>query len=229
MRKVHKERLMGALGIVLIILAMLLFIGWEKYGREALTYDSVIVFKEDVQKGTIVTKKHLGKMMIEKTSMIENAVQDPELIIGKRTNNFIPKAAQLCEEYFATPELVTGDGKNIFNVPMDWIYAFPQTLRRGDRVHFYAVYTEKTDETYSTENLEEPESIITAGSNNKPIVSVSVAYVKDSSNKEVVDTKANRIDASAVISDIEVVISEADYQILKNYAELGMQFVIMYE
>ncbi|MGN0711690.1 MAG: hypothetical protein ACI4LO_08005 [Anaerovoracaceae bacterium] len=228
MRKVHKERLIGACGIVLIILSMLLFISWEKYGREALTYDSVIVFKQDVQKGTIVTKKQLGIMRIEKNSMIEGAIQDPELIIGKRTNSFIPRAAQLCAEYFTNPELVTGEGKNVFSIPMDWIYAFPQTLRRGDRVHFYTVYGELLEESYYEIEYEQLENLISSGSD-KPIVSVNVAYVKDSGNREVVDVTADRMDASAVITDIEVVISESDYQELKNAAESGMQFVIMYE
>lgn len=228
MRKVHKERLIGACGIVLIILSMLLFICWEKYGREALTYDSVIVFKQDVQKGTIVTKKQLGIMRIEKNSMIEGAIQDPELIIGKRTNSFIPRAAQLCAEYFTNPELVTGEGKNVFSIPMDWIYAFPQTLRRGDRVHFYTVYGDLLEESYYEIEYEQLEKLISGGSD-KPIVSVNVAYVKDSGNREVVDVTADRMDASAVITDIEVVISESDYQKLKNAAESGMQFVIMYE
>lgn len=228
MRKIHKERLIGACGIVLIILSMLLFISWEKYGREALTYDSVIVFKQDVQKGTIVTKKQLGIMRIEKNSMIEEAIQDPELIVGKRTNGFIPRAAQLCAEYFTDPELVTGEGKNVFSIPMDWIYAFPQTLRRGDRVHFYTVYGELLEESYYEIEYEQLENLISSGSD-KPIVSVNVAYVKDSGNREVVDVTADRMDASAVITDIEVVISESDYQKLKNAAESGMQFVIMYE
>ncbi|MFV0518358.1 MAG: SAF domain-containing protein [Aminipila sp.] len=224
MRKVHKERLIGATGILLIILATTIFFGWENFGREAFTYEAVIVFKDDIQKGTIIDKSQLAQLNVEKSSLIKNAITDPDKIIGKRSNTFIPRGGQLCKEFFSDPELVTGDGNNILSIPMEWIYSYPQTLRRGDLVHFYAI------EKSLTENSEYGDVAvgIEVGSES-PLISAKIAYVKDSSNREVIDVTANRMDGSAAVSGIEIVISEDKYKELKSAVEMGQIFIVMYE
>lgn len=222
MRKVHKERLIGALGIVLILFSVLLFLGWEKFGREAFTYDSVIVFNQDIQKGTIIDQTMVTVKRIEKNSIIKNPIKDLGEIKGKRSNTFIPAGLQLSKEFFSDPELVTGDGSNILSVPMDWIYAYPQTIRRGDEVHFYGI------DKALAENGYDEGYMLTEGSE-KPLISAKIAYVKDSANREVIDVTPDRMDGSAAVNSIEIVISEEKYQILKTSAEAGQIFVIMYE
>lgn len=222
MRKLHKERLIGTLGVVLILLTVFLFCAWESFGREALTYDSVIVCRQDVQKGTIVEKNMLSAMKIEKGTLIKGVIKNTDLIIGKRSNTFIPKGLQLCQEFFSEPGLVTGDGNNILSVPMDWIYSYPQTLRRGDLVYFYGIDKAMTEN--EIDRMEE----LTVGNDN-PLVSAKIAYVKDSSNREVIDVTPDRMDGSAVVSGIEIVISEEKYKVLKSEVEAGQLFVIMYE
>jgi len=222
MRKVHKERLIGASGIVLILFTVLFFFGWESIGREAFTYDSVIVFKQDVQKGTIIDKNMLGVIKIEKSSLIKGVIQKPDLILGKRSNTFIPRGLQLCQEFFSDSELVTGEGNNILSIPMEWIYSYPQTIRRGDLVYFYGI-----DKAMRENNADGMESI--AAGSDKPLISAKIAYVKDSSNREVIDVTPDRMDGSAAVSNIEIVISEEKYEILKSTVEAGQIFVMMYE
>ncbi len=222
MRKVHKERLIGVLGIVLILFTVLLFFAWESFGRVTFTYDSAVVLRQDLQKGTIVKKKMLGIIKVEKGTLIENVIQNPDLIIGKRSNTFIPKGLQLCEEFFSDPELVTGDGNNILSVPMEWIYSYPQTIRRGDLVHFYGM------DKAMLENSMDGIDYIAHGSD-KPLISAKIAYVKDSSNREVIDVTPDRMDGSAAVSGIEIVISEEKYKTLKTAAESGQIFIVMYE
>lgn len=227
MRKIHKERLKGIAGIILILLAIGILFSWESFGREALTYDSVIVFKDDIQKGTIIQKDMLGIMKLQKDTLIDGTIQNPDLIIGKRSNTFIPRALQLCNEFFSDPELVTGDGNNILSVPMDWIYSFPQTLRRGDLVHFYLLDKKLIGEDEENKEVFSEERIKL--SNEKPLISAKIAYVKDSSNREVIDVTPDRLDGSAEVAQIEVVISEDKYKLLKTAASNGQIFVIMYE
>lgn len=227
MRKLHKERLKGIVGIMLILLSIVILFSWESFGREALTYDSVIVFKEDIQKGTIIQKNMLGIMKLQKDTLIKGTIQNPDLIIGKRSNTFIPRGLQLCNEFFSDPELVTGDGNNILSIPMDWIYSYPQTIRRGDLVHFYVLDKELIGE--NDENYEVFSEESTKFANERPLISAKIAYVKDSSNREVIDVTPDRLDGSAAVSQIEIVISEDKYKLLKTAASNGQIFVIMYE
>lgn len=167
----------------------------------------------------------LCAVKFENGSLIKEAIRNPELIIGKRSNTFIPKKLQLCQEFFSDPELVTGGGKNILSVPMEWIYSFPQTIRRGDLVYFYGI-----NKAMLEDNIESIAQIDIANiGTDKPLIAAKIAYVKDSSNREVVDITPDRMVGSALVSGIEVVISEEKYQILKSAVEAGQLFIIMYE
>ncbi|WP_206457890.1 hypothetical protein [Anaerovorax sp. IOR16] len=231
MRKAQKERLRGFVGILLIFFAVAGFIGWENYGREAMTYQPVIVFKEEVQKGTIVEKQMLGLMMMEKAKLIDQPIIDPDKIIGQRTNTYIPGHLQLCSEFFSDPELVTGDGNYVFSMPMDWVYAYPQTLRRGDSVSFYSIDKELAQQVEDMASLNDMDTIegIDTKSFGNQLMTAKIAYVKDSSNREVIDVTPDRIDGSAAVSQIELVISEEKYQKLKTAAEKNQVFILMYE
>lgn len=228
MRKIQKERLRGFVGILLILLTIVGFVGWENYGREALTYQPVIVLQEEVQKGTIIEKNMLGLMMVEKETLIRRPVINPDQIIGQRSNTYIPGHLQLCSEFFSDPELVTGDGNYVFSVPMDWVYAYPQTLRRGDLVCFYGIDKELAQESEDIEGTEGMEGIAPKHKENQ-LITAKIAYVKDSGNREVIDVTPDRIDGSAAVSQIELVISEEKYQKLKTAAENNQVFVLMYE
>jgi len=195
------------------------FFFWENYGRVAFTYDSVIVFKEPVQKGVIVEKQMLGRRSVDKGTLIEGSIKDPDLITGKRTNTYMPRGLQLGEEFFSDPELVTGDGSYIWSIPMDWIYSYPQSLRRGDLIYFYAIDKTLAEEGFTTSD---------AG-DNTPLLSARIAYVKDSNNREVIDVTPDRMDGSATVTQIEIVISEEKYIELKNSAGNGKIFMLMYE
>lgn len=219
MRKIHKERLKGAIGILCILFAIVLFIGWETYGREAFTYKTVLVMNQDVKKGTIIDKSMLGLMKEDSTRVIPNGVTDPNKIIGKKTTAYIPRGLQLCGKWFSDPGLATGNGSYIFNLPMDWTFSYPQTIRRGDTLYFYAI-----DKSLVKDGIQLSELDL-----GTPILSAKAAYVKDSANREVVDVKSERIDGSAAISEIELVITDKKYEILKQNVEAGKVFILMYE
>lgn len=228
-------KLKGILGFALIIIAIASMFLWEAIGRETLLYKQVIVMAQDVGPHQTVKKDMLGIMKVPRDTMIEDAVSDPERIIGKETISYIPMGLQLSPKFFQKPKLTIGNGKYILAVPSEWLYSFPQTIRRGDEIYFYP-FAEDKESVYYDENGKASSVPTSAGIKStevKPsssaLIKTNVAYVKDSSNCEVVDIKANRMDGSSSVSKIEVVITDEQYQKLKNAYEEGFQFVIMYE
>ena len=230
-----RARLKGILGFALIILAVASIFLWESIGRETLLYKQVLVMAQDVAPHQIVKSDMLGIMKVPRDTMIKDAVLDPNEILGKETASFIPMGLQLSPKLFQDPEMSAGRGKYILAVPSEWIYSYPQTIRRGDEIYFYPFAEDKESVYYAEDGnagcLSAPAAINRSEgeTKNTALISTKVAYVKDSSNCEVVDIKAERMDGSSPVSKIEVVITDEQYQKLKSAYEAGYQFVIMYE
>lgn len=221
-------KIKGILGIVFVILAIAGIFLWETYGREALTYTEVVIFKQDVQANQAVSLDMLATMKVPSSQLISEAVLHPEEILGKESTCYLPKGLQLSKKFFQDEEMATGNGRYVFAVPTEWLYFYPQTLRRGDRVFFYAVPA--SDGKYiETANLTSTAGSIIPDSIDTAILSTRVAYVKDSTNREVIDVTPDRLDGSAAVSKIEVYINDDQYQLLKSNYEAGYQFIILYE
>lgn len=218
----NKVKLKGVIGIALLVIVIIGGYVWESYGRQALTYTDVIVFKKDVQENEIVTADMLGVIKLEKRTLIDNVITDANKIIGNETTTFIPTKMPLTKKFFANPDLTTGKNKYTFKIPEEWIYSYPQTIRRGDEIYIYPINekiclsdiipTEKN--TYSQE---------------KPLLKANVVYVKDSSNREVVNTGSNRYDGSANVAQIEIIATEKMYNILTVAYQNGYKFNILYK
>ena len=223
----NKARFKGLLGILVIILAVSGLYAWETIGRQELTYTDVIVFKKDVEGQVVVSKEMLGRMKIESRILPSNTITDAELIIGKETSNYIPAQLPLTEKFFTSPELTPGKDQFIFKLPEEWVYSFPQSLRRGDEIFIYLVRNAKAVEA-ALNNGEAPVISEYGDAPQKPILSATVVYVKDNANREVVSTGEDRFDGTSSLAQIEIIASEADYNKLANAYNDGYCFNLMY-
>ena len=112
-------------------------------------------------------------------------------------------------------------------LPNEWVHSYPETLRRKDKVYLYAI---KKD----TENPENPENQTATTNSDKSeeklyIFNTTVAYVKDNTNKEVESIDIDRLVGSSTISVVEVIITDKDFEKLKEYAGNGYTFALLYK
>lgn len=216
--------LMAMLGIVFIVAAVGAVVYWEVYGRETFTYQEVLVLRESVGKNTIITEEMLTWTKREEGSLIGGAVFDPQLLIGKESKHFIPANEQLLDVYFDEPSLVKDDDEFTFKIPDDWLEDIPQSLRRGDTVFVYPINVYETVdgvvETYK-------------GIQGQPISELTVAYVKDSANREVqnledIETE-ERLTGSSTVSMVEVIVTMEDVKKMEAFVDAGYEFVLLYQ
>ena len=228
MKKVfkNKEKLKRKFGIVFFIVVILLIFSWERGGRESFMYQDIIVLNKDVEANQVITERMLGVIKVDKSTLIKDAITNPDDIIGMETTTFIPRALPLSKKFFETQEMSVGNGRYIFSIPDDWIYSYPQSLRRGDNVYFYSIKkrVETEVDPYMALNNTYEDIVVPK----TPILKTKVAYVKDSSNREVVDTSVDRMDGSAVVGKLEVVVNDADYQKLLNSYKDGNVLLVLY-
>ena len=203
------------LGVLLLVLSICFFVFWELEGRNSFMYKEVVVLKDSIEKGTLVTQDLLMKTYVDASSVVENSVNDETVVLGLEAKHFIPKNSQIVREYFDSPEIVVDDNEKIMKLPENLLYSFPQTLRRKDIVYFYPV--SGTGEGQGQVMHKEP------------VVSAVVAYVKDSANREVLSIDESRLVGSSVISSIEVILSQEDFRYLEEYVNKGFSFTLMYQ
>ena len=213
-------------GVILLILALGFFIFWELKGRAEFLKSNVVVLNNDVIKGTEITADMLEYIKIDSQNIIENSITRYNDIIGLEAKHFIPAGSQLVPNYFDVSSLVLKDDEKIMSLPNGWIHSYPETLRRKDKVYIYAVEpsnNESNDNSIKIDNSTkktEQERIY--------IFTTTVAYVKDNSNKEVNSLDDDRLVGSSTISNIEIVITEEQFEMLKTYTKDGYTFVLMY-
>ena len=226
MKKFYKKN-KKLLGIFFLLLAVAFFVFWEFVGRSELLNERVVVLKEDVHKGTLITADMLNVIKIDVSNHIENSIYDSDVIVGLEAKHYIPAKTQLVKEFFDSPELVLDDDEKIMKLPNEWIHSYPETLRRKDKVYLYAI----KENTESTENIEKE----TVKSNNDRseeklyIFNTTVAYVKDNTNREVESLDIDRLVGSSTVSVIEVVIRDEEFEMLKEYAGNGYTFALLYK
>jgi len=216
------------LGVVLMIASIITIYWWETSGRAQLLYSEVVVLNQSIEADTTITEDMLDLVKIDPGSFIEGAVVDKEKVIGKTTTQYIPKYSQLNLEYFKGEKVKSSkEDQYIFTIPADWIITFPNSLRRGDIIYFYPVKIEDEKEEESNSFNISSSIKVTKESD---LVKSEVAYLKDSGNREVVDTVGNeRYDASANITSIEIITNWEDFSYLQGLAYKNYKFIILYK
>ncbi|MBR3756217.1 MAG: hypothetical protein IKK48_03815 [Firmicutes bacterium] len=126
------------LGLLLICLSIFGIVGWEQWGKEQFLYDEVLVLRENVKKGTVITEAMVDvKAMDIDEPCLE--FSEKEKIIGLQAGGFVHKGAPLFVEYFQEPYLAPDKIKNRYGMclPTEWIASKPSALSRGDKVFLF--------------------------------------------------------------------------------------------
>lgn len=223
-----KNIVKGIVGLLLIAISVGLIFYWEIYGRESILYDDVLVLTQDVKKSDVITEDMVAYDKREGHTIIDGAIVNLSDIIGKAANCYIPEGAQLVQEYFEDTALVLKEGQYIFRLPNEWLRAYPNSLRRGDTIYFHEIskdiMTPVSGDTI--DHVEQYRPLI----KDEAIASVTVAYTKDSANREVITlSEEERFNGSSKINEIEVIVDVETVNTLRKSVEEGKVFILLYQ
>lgn len=216
-KMLYKKRIIG---ILLLIASIVFFIFWELIGRKQLLFKTVVVFKEDIKEGVKITYDLLTTNKVEVDNCILNVIDNPKIIVGKESKHFIPAKTQLVSQYFEESILNLTNGNKIMKFPDEWLYSFPQTIRRKDRIYIYSIKDDKEVNKKDNENIKNKKHFI---------FETIVAYAKDNNNREVESLDLDRLNGSSVVSNIEIITTDNQYKILLDLIKKGYKFIIMYK
>ena len=126
------------LGLLLICFSILGIAGWEQWGKDRFFYDEVLVLRENVRQGTIITSDMLD---VKSMDIDEPCFQfsEKEKIIGMQAAAFVHKGVPLFSAYFREPDLEPDPFKKRYgmSLPPEWITSRPSALSRGDKVFLF--------------------------------------------------------------------------------------------
>ncbi|MDP4084720.1 MAG: flagella basal body P-ring formation protein FlgA [Bacillota bacterium] len=247
-----RKKIFPLLGFTLMGLAVGLFVWYEWFGgRELINYQQVVVLKQNLNRGEEVKPDNLMYLMVEKQNVISGAITDPNQIVGKDVKNFVPGKDQLVNEFFDRADLVLHKGEYVAQIPSEWTLAFPDSMRRGDNIAIYAVNSgsdlmnslskkivahsntsknKATDNNSNTQNTTiDSESLNIDTSNLNKILEVKVAYVKDSTNHEVVTVgSGDRLNGSGDIHSVEIITTTDKFEKIEQQINSGAKLIMMY-
>lgn len=227
-RRIKSGAVFSGLGILLMLATMAMIYFWETSGREQFLYSGVVVLNQSVEANISITSDMLDWIKINPNNLMEGAIVEKEKIIGKYSVHYIPKYSQLALAYFKDDTTnIKEEDCYIFTIPADWIITFPNSLRRGDTIYFYPVkiMSEKEEENKSFTSLDNIKI-----TNQSDLLKSKVAYLKDSGNREVVNTAGeDRYDGSANIASIEIITTYEGVSYLQGLADNNYKFIILYK
>lgn len=229
-----KPMLTAILGIVIMAIAAAGGILFVLYGQPALDFEKVMVAAVDIPKGTIASPDMFTEVKFDRNLVLSGKITPDNVsgIYGLAATQFIPAKAQVVPAFFQSKNYVVGVDQAVMKIPTTWVYAVPSSIRRGDTALFYEIDADM-DQYITQSNLSntvDNSSLIRLMlGESTPVLSLSVAYVKDSANREVVDTGDGvRMDGSSQVSSIEVIINNDQKRILENSIQNGMKFLVLY-
>lgn len=200
--KWSKKRIIG---IILIFSTLTALAFWELWGRSNLGYQKILVLKKDTERYTKITADMLTFKPIEHPNKGTLTGADVEGLEGMAAGQYIPAGEPLYANYFTEAEFMTGEATDSFilALPEQWLAAYPQTLRRGDRVFFYCAGEAVTD--------------------------AIAVHVKDSNNQEIYSAGNERLQDSGRVQSIEVVVNATQASQLEKLAAKGNRFLLLYQ
>ncbi|MBR3785207.1 MAG: hypothetical protein IKJ77_02230 [Firmicutes bacterium] len=125
-------------GLFLICISIAGFVFWEQWGKERILYDEILVLRQNVEKGTIITEDMLDVRKLDFDEPCLSFAEGKELV-GMQAAAFIHKGSPLFAAYFQEPDLSPDESKNRYGMclPTDWITSRPTALSRGDKVFLF--------------------------------------------------------------------------------------------
>lgn len=214
-----KKYLNALLSIGLVIIAVGGLFVWDFYLDKRLNTKEVVVAVRTLDKNSILTKEDLKFERLRIEQIPDSAITNPNEVIGRETAFVISKGLPLVTYLIDFEGVVPNDNQLIVPIPKDWVVSVPGSLRRKDKVNLFEIPNKDIkDLNYKL-------------SKNPLLSDIVVAYAKDSSNQEVKPTKNDqlRIDATGIISDLELVLTYDQLDMLKSKALEGYKYLIAYK
>lgn len=224
-----KQKLKGIIGIAIMFVALVVTYLWITYGQVRLESTNLLVAQKDIPRGTLIddVSKYFKPERISLSSAVQGAIkpENANELNGRIAEQFIPANGQIVVQTFSNNSVVLNEDQFIFKLPPTWVYTIPSSIRRGDLISIYEI-DGKIESRLSTG--EEVMTVLTEG-RKEAIFETTVVYVKDSTNREVMDTNGNeRLDGSSQVSAIEIICTREDTQVLEKSILNGKKLVVVY-
>ena len=128
-----------AIGIILIILALVGGYYWETKGRQTYQQVQVPVASVDILQGDKLDGEMVKVIYLDKSSIVKGALLEKDIpqIIDYRATQFIPANSQIVASFFKKNDTSLAENKSVFSIPNSWIFSRSSTLRKGDWIEIY--------------------------------------------------------------------------------------------
>ena len=202
---IKTSKLKTAMGVVLVLIAIVTLLFWEAEGREMLLMENVLVADADIKAGNPVGPDLFRSVSVPSGALVDSALseKDEAFLAGKEASVNIVKGAQLSKRYLKDADERPKPETSYFIIRNEWINMCTSSLRRGD-------------------------DVLVVSSDGKTVLGLyPVAFVKDGDGREVTDATSglysfsdapsDRVNSSAPVHQVEIKCGLAEYRRIIDY------------
>ncbi len=201
-------------------ISLSLFVWYEWLGgKEYINYQEVIVLKENVNRGQIISAANMSRILVGKDAIIDDGITSENEVIGLVAKHFIPGKEQLHSNFFESANVHLEEGQYVAQIPAEWTLAMPNSMRRGDKIVIYSVNYDKELVQSLQGSQVSSKSTDTKKSNEKEIDENNSE--QDNSN----DSKDSKADDKALEETIEDINSMDTQNELNKVLEVNVAYV----
>lgn len=192
------------LGIILIIASIISMYYWEKWGRDKYLYNEILIYTKDIETCEILDESMLTTARVNYVPPKALKPEDIKSVLGLAAKCHLNKGNFVFATHVEKPDLLfnISDEKYVMTIPREWMKNCPKSIKRGDKVYFYH--------------------------GEKFITEATVFHVKDSSNQEVQVLDTDRLNMSANVDSIEVLVEYDQIEILNQEYNKGEEIIVLY-
>lgn len=203
-----KSHIRTIVAVFLIIVGITALIMWESWGRENILYAHVLVAKDDIKQGQEIEKNMFETAAVPLELVIDGAIkqEDIECITKKVAKQYIPAKAQINKNYIYENDFYIGSNESIYYIPAGWIESMSTSVRRGDTLEFW--------KSGGKQKVGEFKVAFAKG--------IDELEVKDNDNEKFAQG-LERVQASGVVTHVEIIASLKDYKRLYEEA-MGTEY-----
>jgi len=208
-----------------------LFVG-ELYIVPKLGTELVAVATKNIERGSKVNSSNFQMVYVKRDRLVSGSINDAKLVDGKEVTTNINANEQITADRVNTKHLYPSKDEVNVRIPTEWIMGkAPGSILRGDRVTLDPIKPKETlvrQGNADTQSMGSESKELTVSSEDTRLLrGITVSYVKSSNNKEV-ESGDDRKSPTAAVTDIEVILSETQKELLNKLGSAGYKFLVSY-
>ena len=220
--------------LLLLIIGPIEFLYVQPLVQEKLGTVEAVTFTKEIMRGDTINAADVRVQKIKSEYALKDRITDPSIVIGQEATRKIYANEQAVKDMVVLDKLTPRTDQKNMPLPAEWVLSAPGSLLRGDNVTLVPVF-ENSDRTQTTADtgsdgeviVTRSEPITVNSEDQRLLTDIAVSFARSSNNQDVT-TEDGRSKPTGQVNRIELVVTEAQRDVIVKYGRNNFKFIVTY-